>query len=146
MSVISWNNYQLYDRRDRIRNKIQRNVIWSESSNLRKYAPLTRFTLGIPNTQTIFSPGRISWNKSTLTIIITNLFFHFTIIGSQPTKADYYQNNRKIYCLFTFITTNWIIGKYTHKNFRRLIYPENPLISEKWVYQHDQPWYKPFFR
>ena len=33
---------------------------------------------------------------------------------------------------------------YTEKNFRRLIYPENPLITEKPVYLRNQPRYKPF--
>ena len=33
---------------------------------------------------------------------------------------------------------------YTEKNFRRLIYPENPLITERPVYLHNQPWYKAF--
>ena len=33
---------------------------------------------------------------------------------------------------------------YTEKNFRRLIYPENPLITEKPVYLRNQSRYKHF--
>ena len=37
-----------------------------------------------------------------------------------------------------------ISGSLTEKDFRRLIYPDNPLITEKPVYLRNKPWYKPF--
>ena len=70
------------------------------------------------------------------TMVFSNYFFQYSVSFPFPLP----------YSKIQACVSNMHILKVHSKNFRRLIYPSNPLITEKWVYLHDQPWYKPFFR